>query len=135
MAHLESWYAGVAADQSQEVFSVKSAEAEMLGWVHLHDIDGRNGTATVGIVIDPEHWRRGFGYQALAAVTIHAFDDLRLARLEAEILAMNKPSKQLFEKVGFRHEGTRRQGYFTARSRLDVDVYGLLATEFAWPQQ
>jgi RimJ/RimL family protein N-acetyltransferase len=134
MAQLEAWYASLSSDQSQDVYSVKSAEAEMLGWVHLHNIDSRNGTATVGVVIDPEQWRNGFGFQALAALVIHAFDDLRLHRLEAEILAMNHPSRALFAKLGFAHEGTRRQGYFTAGRRLDVELFGLLSSEFVWPK-
>lgn len=134
-ALLESWFATLCGDQTQEVYSVKDSEARMLGWVHLHAIDLRNGTASVGVVIDPEFWRQGMGYQALAAVVIHAFDDLRLARLEAEILAMNLPSKGLFQKMGFQHEGTRRQGYFTAGRRLDVEIYGLLAQEFVWPEK
>lgn len=135
MAQLESWYAALQGDESQEVFSVKSPEADLLGWVHLHAIDVRNGTASLGVVIDPQHWGRGLGYQALAALVIHAFDDLRLARLEAEILSMNHPSKGLFVKLGFSHEGTKRQSYYTAGRRLDVDMYGLLAIEFDWPKR
>lgn len=134
MGQLETWFLAVGNDATQEVYSVKNGDAEMLGWVHLHNIDLRNGTATVGVVIDPEQWRRGFGYQALAALAIHAFDDLRLVRLEAEILSLNSPSKALFEKIGFRHEGIRRQGYFTAGRRLDVELYGLLVSEFEWPR-
>jgi RimJ/RimL family protein N-acetyltransferase len=135
MAELEAWYASVSADPSQEVYSVKSAQAEMLGWLHLHAIDLRNGTASVGVVIDPEYWRQGVGYQALAALVIHAFDDLRLQRLEAEILAMNHPSKGLFSKLGFVQEGVKRAAYFTAGRRLDIELYGLLASEFVWPRQ
>ncbi len=134
MGQLETWFGSVANDATQEVYSVKNGQAEMLGWVHLHNIDLRNGSATVGVVIEPEYWRRGFGYQALAALAIHAFDDLRLARLEAEILSINSPSRALFEKIGFQKEGTRRQGYFTAGRRLDVDLFGLLVSEFTWPR-
>lgn len=133
MAQLDAWYATVANDKTQDVFSVKSPKAEMLGWVHLHDIDLRNGSASVGLVIEPEQWRQGYGYQALAAVVTYAFEDLRLARLEAEILSMNHPSKALFTKLGFQPEGVRRQSCFTAGRRLDVELYGLLASEFFWP--
>ena len=134
MALLESWFATLVGDPTQEVYSVKDHQTQMLGWVHLHNIDLRNGTATVGVVVDPEFWGQGVGYQAMAALCIHAFDDLRLVRLEAEILAMNHPSKKLFHKIGFVHEGTRRQGFFTAGRRLDVEVYGLLAQGFVWPR-
>ncbi len=134
LAQLESWYAELVKDASQEVYSIKSSEAVPLGWVHLHDIDLRNGTATLGIVLDSEHWGRGYGHDALTAVVIHAFEDLRIARLEAEILAMNRPSMGLFERLGFVHEGTKRQFYYTAGRRLDVHLYGLLATEFVRPR-
>ena len=134
MAQLESWYVSLQSDQSQNVYSVKTETSQMLGWVHLHDIDRRNGTAKVGLVIDPEFWRQGVGFQALSAAVIHAFEDLRMARLEAEILSMNRPSIGLFQKLGFQYEGTKRQGYFTAGRRLDIESYGLLATEFVWPK-
>lgn len=135
ITQLEAWCMSVRSDQSQEVYSVKSEKAEMLGWVHLQRIDLRNGTATVGLVIDPQYWRQGVGYQALAATIIYAFEDLRLAKLEAEVLSMNHPSRALFTKLGFAHEGTRRESYFTAGRRLDVELYGLLASEFVWPKK
>jgi RimJ/RimL family protein N-acetyltransferase len=134
MAQLEAWYASLLNDRSQEIYSVKSAEAEMLGWVHLQEIDIRNGTAAVGVVVDPEYWRQGIGFQALAAIAIHAFEDRRLHRLEAEILSLNLPSKALFAKLGFRLEGTRRESYFAAGRWLDVELYGLLSSEFLWPK-
>ena len=133
MIQLEAWFAQLQSDPSQLVYSAKDCQARMLGWVHLHDIDRRNGSASVGLVIDEQYWRQGYGYQALAAVTIHAFDDLRLARLESEVLSMNRPSRALFEKIGFCHEGTKRQAQYTAGRRLDVEIYGLLALEFEWP--
>ena len=134
LSQIEAWYVSLQSDQSQNVYSIKSGDAQMLGWVHLHDIDRRNGTAKLGLVVDPEFWRQGVGFQALSAAVIHSFEDLRLARLEAEILSMNRPSMGLFEKLGFRHEGTKRQGYYTAGRRLDIELYGLLVSEFVWPK-
>ena len=134
MTQLDAWFGDLAKDGTQEVFSIKSPDAQSLGWVHLYDIDLRNGTASLGIVLDSEHWGHGYGHDALTAVVTHAFEDLRMVRLEAEILAMNRPSMALFEKLGFLHEGTKRQFYYTAGRRLDVHIYGLLASEFARPQ-
>lgn len=133
MMQLEAWFAQLQNDRGQRVYSVKDSQAQALGWAHLYDIDQRIGSASVGLVIDEQQWRQGYGYQTLAALTIHAFDDLRLVRLESEILSMNRPSRLLFEKIGFRHEGTKRQAQYTAGRRLDVEMYGLLALEFEWP--
>lgn len=134
MATLERWYGGLQSDPRQEVFSIKDAEAHMLGWVHLQDLDERCGSACLGIVIDPNYWGRGFAYEALAAMMGYAFEDRRLNRLQAEILSMNKPSKALFLKLGFSHEGTRRQAYFGAGRYLDIEIYGLLLQEYRRPR-
>ncbi|MGW3009903.1 GNAT family N-acetyltransferase [Streptomyces sp. NPDC001219] len=49
----------------------------------------------------------GYGYMAegLAATLQHAFTDLRLHRLEANIQSANKASLALVQRLGFRYEG------------------------------
>lgn len=133
MPAIQAWYETIAADPSQEIYSIKTAEAEMLGWIHLYDIDFRNGSASTGLVIDPAYWRQGYGLEALAAAIEHAFFDLRLVRIQAEVLSMNTPSRGLFEKLGFMHEGTKREAYYTSGRYLNVEIYALLIHEYKRP--
>ena len=48
---------------------------------------------------------RGFMRAALLQVIKHAFTELRLHRLEANIQLQNEASKRLIERVGFAYEG------------------------------
>lgn len=132
---LEAWMAAVITDTSQEIYSIKTPQAELVGWLHLQGIDLHHGCANVGLAIDPEFWRQGYGRDALTAACIYAFEDRRLSRLEAEILALNTPSRGLFAGLGFQHEGTRREAVYTAGRRLDVELYGLLARDFQRPKR
>lgn len=106
----------------------------MMGVVSLMNIDQRSGFADVGVVIDPAHQGQQIGFQAVAAVVIHAFEDLRLNRLNADILSINTPSIGLFKKLGFKEEGVKRECYFTAGQHLDLTNLGLLAREFEKPE-
>lgn len=130
---LETWFGTVVLDPNQEIYSVKDHTASMLGWVQLFAIDQTNGSADVGVVIDEEQWGKGYGHDSLVALITYAFEDLRLHRLGAEVLSINKPSLSLFEKLGFVKEGTKREYYYTAGRFLDVECYGLLSREFERP--
>lgn len=134
VAELEAWYKTVVNDTTQEVYTIKSARAETLGWAQLSDINYLNGCADVGIVVDESQWGQGIGHDALAALVQYAFEDLRLNRLGAEVLAVNAPSLKLFSRLGFQYEGTKREAYFTTGRHLDVVVFGLLCRDFSEPE-
>lgn len=131
---LEAWLVEVLKDPTQEVYSIKTPEAQMVGWLHLFGIDLRNGCAEIGIVLDEEEWGKGYGHDALVACISYAFEDLRLHRLQAEVLDINIPSKNLFAALGFSLEGCRRESCYTSGRFLDTAIFGLLDNEFTRPQ-
>lgn len=133
MPELEAWLTAIVNSQDEEVYSIKTPDAEMLGFLNLSRIDRRAASAEIGLLIDPEHWGRGYGHDALVAAVAYAFEDLRIHRLQADILSINFPSKRLFENLGFIQEGVRREAVFLSGRYLDIDVYGLLSREFRRP--
>ncbi len=133
MPELEGWLAEHLRSDREELYSIKTPDAEMVGLLNLSNIDLRGGCAEVGLMVDSEFWGRGYGHDALVAGILHAFEDKRLHRLQADILSINTPSKNLFERLGFRREGVRREAVFLAGRYLDIEMYGLLAQEFQRP--
>jgi ribosomal-protein-alanine N-acetyltransferase len=49
--------------------------------------------------------RRGLMKEAVSLVVTHAFRDLGLHRVEANIQPANQPSRSLVQRLGFRQEG------------------------------
>jgi diamine N-acetyltransferase len=131
---VEAWFQTAINDSSRDVFSIKTPAAKQVGWAQFTLLNYISGSADVGIVIDEEEWGKGYGHDALVALVRYAFEDLRLHRLGADILAINLPSKSLFEKVGFSSEGVRKEAYYTSGRFLDVECYGLLSRNFSCPQ-
>jgi len=127
---VEVWYRALLSDQTREMYSVKTSAARLVGWIHLYSVDTIAGSAEVALLIDEEEWGKGYGHDALTAMARYAFEDLRLHRLGAEILAINLPSINLFQRVGFQKEGLKRESYYTRGRFLDTECYGLLSTEF-----
>ena len=119
---------------TEYMWSVKDAGGQMMGIVNLMNVCPRSGCADIGVVIDPAHQGQQIGFQSVSAVVVHAFEELRLHRLTADILSINTPSIGLFKKLGFVPEGIKREAYFAAGQHLDISVLGLLASEYRRPE-
>src|SRR5215212_5535507 len=61
-----------------------------VGSIDLHDVDVRNGSATLGIVIgDPADTGQGHGSDAIRALVAFGFNQLRLERIQLEVFDFN----------------------------------------------
>lgn len=88
-------------------------------------------SASIGYWIDAD--RAGYGYvpEGVVLVLRHAFDDLRLHRVEAAIVPRNIASRRVVEKLELREEGVAL-GYLQIRGAYEDHVrYAITAEEWA----
>jgi RimJ/RimL family protein N-acetyltransferase len=104
---------------------------ESIGQTALVRIDwvGRMGTFYLGIA-DKANWSGGFGTEATYLMTQYAFKTLNFNRVELKVAAENTAAYRVYEKNGFRHEGTLRQAMYHEGRYCDFHVMGLLKEEF-----
>lgn len=102
---------------------------DRLGDVSLAPIDERRGWANLGYWIHPDRQGEGYATEAARLAVAHGFEELRLHRISATIVAGNEPSKRVVEKLGFVHEGTKRDDAFIDGEYVDREVYALLRDE------
>ena len=105
---------------------------EYVGGIGIHHVDRRQATATLGYWLAQQHWRKGYGSEALEAVLDLAFNKLKLRRVEAGVFKGNPSSGKLLEKFGFKLEGTRRKAMVSmATGKLhDEHIYALLKEDY-----
>ncbi len=108
---------------------------EPVGSVSLSPIIEQDGYANFGIWLHPKAWGNGYALESSAYLIDYAFEDLRLHRISATIMAPNEASKTLCERIGFGHEGTARESQFARGEYVDVDRYGLLIDEWEGPNE
>ena len=103
------------------------AGSELTGTVALH-APRVESLGEIGYCTRTDLGGRGYATEATAAVVAFAFDRVGLYRLELRAGVDNVASQRVAEKVGFRREGTLRQGCpISPTEGYDCHLYGLLA--------
>ena len=100
------------------------------GAIGLGPIDDQNGTAELGIWLQAADQGQGYGTEASTLLLDHAFDELRLHRIEARVFEGNDASQNLWETLGFDHEAVHREAIYLHGEYRDVHRYAVLENEW-----
>ncbi len=107
------------------------ADGRLLGFLAVHSIEWNNQLGEISIGIgNPADWGKGYGSEAMRLALRYAFHELNLNRVWLTVISYNARAIHLYEKLGFRHEGVRRQAVLRDGKRYDMLVMGLLRSEW-----
>jgi len=114
------------------VFVIERLEdRQAVGGCGLDAIETRNRAATLGIWIGKPYWHRGYGTDAMRTLCRFAFQHMNLQRIELNVFSVNPRALRVYERVGFKVEGTRRRSQFVGGRYVDSFLMGLLSEELA----
>jgi RimJ/RimL family protein N-acetyltransferase len=129
----ERWFEAYLGRRGTDVRCAicRDDEREAIGLVSLTGIDPIHKHAELHILLgDRASHGQGIGTEATQAMLRHGFRDLNLHRIYLFVLDANAAARHMYEKVGFRHEGTLREAAFKEGSYVDVHLMSLLQSEF-----
>jgi RimJ/RimL family protein N-acetyltransferase len=92
-------------------------------------IDSDHRRAELGYWIGKPYWGNGYATEAARALVEYGFETLRLHRIFASHFAPNTTSGNVLRKIGMRHEGRQRAHIFKWGEFLDLEMYGVLASD------
>jgi RimJ/RimL family protein N-acetyltransferase len=131
----EDWYDAMSRRTGRgEVysFSIRTlADDELIGNCSLFDVNHKNRRAELGIVIgEKEYWGRGYGTDAMSVLLRFGFDELNLHRVELQVYDFNPRGIRAYEKLGFVHEGRRREVVWREGAYHDMLLMSILEDEW-----
>lgn len=99
----------------------------ILGLVTLSDINWIHSSCELHIMIGSKtNQNRGLGTFSVGKILDHAFDDLGLNRVELTVLASNKRAQHLYQKLGFKVEGTKKDAVYKSGAFQDLLMMAIL---------
>jgi len=130
IGQLEEVYERWSAADDRIVWAiVERATGEIVGEAVLNDLDKANRSCGFRIWISGASGR-GLGTEATRLAVGHGFDDQHLNRIELEVYAFNPRARHVYEKVGFTHEGTRREALLFNGEGVDALVMSMLRSDW-----
>lgn len=132
-AEIDTWCSTVADLPDRVDLAITLADPaddEYLGEIVLTDIDEVVRSANLRLAMRPGYRGRGYGTEAIQLVLGLAFDGLGLHRVGLDVLSINTRAQALYENLGFRVEGRRRDAYRDGERWCDGIDMGLLEDEF-----
>lgn len=105
------------------------------GVVDFHAINPVTRTAQIGYWLGQEYHGKGIMTASVRELIVIGFDCLGLNRIEIQAVTENHRSIAIPMRLGFTHEGTRRQALCLKDRYWDLAVYGLLKQEWQMGRQ
>ena len=104
---------------------------ELIGYVSLMDINFINQTATLGIFIgDEKNRNKGYGKEAIKLILNYGFNYLNINNIMLHVYSFNKKAINLYEKIGFKKIGVRRDSIYSNGLFYDEIFMDILKSEF-----
>jgi len=116
----------------RDIFEVKqlrlvvcmSKNDQAIGFIDLFDFDPKHKRVGIGIIIFSEKDRqKGHAFEAVNLLCNYAFVHLNVHQVYANITEDNLGSIQLFEKLGFKKAGTKKEWMFSGSTFKDELIY------------
>lgn len=134
----EQWYESMMQRPSSEhvmvielITQTPDEKHNPIGTCQLHNIDWRNRSAEVGIMIGEKTcWDLGYGTETMRLLLTHGFGILNLNRIWLQVYAKNKRGIRAYEKAGFTYEGKFRQALYQDGRYYDVHLMSVLKDEW-----
>jgi RimJ/RimL family protein N-acetyltransferase len=130
---VDQWLSGVVnlsvARNRKINLAIRNSDGELIGEVGALDFI-ENEQGKIGYWLAKPYWGEGIMPEAVRCFCHFAFERFQLQRIYGKVFATNSRSARVLSKVGFKHEGTLRNGYFRDGQPVDNILFGLLRDEF-----
>lgn len=130
-AQIEAYIQRQRQDDCRASFGIACREDDnLVGEVVINDICRNNRSANLRIAIADAHTGKGYGTEALQLMLDYGFGMLNLHRIELDVYSINERAAHVYEKVGFKREGVKRQNWYYGHKYYDSIMMSILEEEY-----
>lgn len=131
-SNVASFLENIVTDKNRIDFIIRVKESnKIVGEIVINDIDRQYRSASIRVAIyKREDFGKGYGSEALILALNYGFGMMNLHRVELEVLNINKRAIHVYERIGFKQEGMKRDGCYYNHQYYDLVTMSILEDEF-----
>jgi RimJ/RimL family protein N-acetyltransferase len=127
---IERWCARrAAADDRYDLAVIDRESGEWAGELVINEWDADNQSCSFRIALSAHARNRGLGTESTRLILDYVFAELPINRLELEVYAFNPRAVAIYEKVGFRREGVRRDALLWDGEFVDAIMMSVIRSD------
>ncbi|MDF5729806.1 MAG: GNAT family protein [Rhizonema sp. PD38] len=111
-------------------FAIVIRDQAVLCGVILLKITATHANAELGYWIGTPYWGQGYCTEAAISIMEYGFLELELNRIYATHFKRNLASGRVLQKIGMKYEGCHRQHIKKWGEFEDLELYGILKSEW-----
>ncbi len=105
------------------------SDQHLMGGIGLR-IDPAHKRAELGYWLGVPYWGQGYATEAARAIVKYGFESLGFHRIYASAFRGNIASENVLRKIGMQHEGCLRRHVLKWGRFIDLEMYGILRSEW-----
>ena len=117
-------------DDQVHLMITRRKGGEPIGVLSLKDINRRNGSAHLSIILERMSWDKGYGAEAIKGTLEFLFDKMNFHRVWLRVAEDNLRAISCYEKCGFAKEGSLREDHLTHGGWKNSFVMSVLVDDF-----
>jgi len=103
---------------------------EKIGYFRLSNHSRTNKNIYIGADVHPSFQGKGYAKQAYTKFIPLLFDEYDLHKISLEVLSTNHRAIALYEKIGFKYEGSKRDEVLKSNTFVDSIIMSILRKEY-----
>ncbi len=130
--NLKSYVEERLSNSDVAFFAICSRDTnEHIGNIKIDFHDKKANVSELGLLIgNKNYWGKGIGYEACKLAINYGFNTMNLRKIYLAVYENNLNAKKLYEKIGFKLEGTLRKHVLADGKLCDKYLMGIFKEEF-----
>ncbi len=129
---VEDFKKATLSERREHYTVVRMSDKMPVGLVTYFDFNCLNRSAALGLLVDPDERKSGYGSEALKLLSKYLFSFRGVNKVHAQTDETNKAAIKLLESLGFKKDATLRDHYFRDGEFHSGLIYSLLRYELDW---
>jgi putative acetyltransferase len=125
LSETQSWFLEYKPD-----YYIIEEDKKMIGYFRVSNYSKVNSNLYIGADIHPNYKGKGYGYSSYKEFIPTLFKKYNLNKISLEVLSTNKVAIALYQKLGFKLDGIKRQEVLKNNNYIDSIIMSILKKEY-----
>lgn len=103
---------------------------QVIGEVVFNEYDEETNNVNFRVLLSESSCNKGLGTEAISMFIKYGMEELELHKISLEVFSFNPRAERVYQNVGFKLEGIKREDFLYNNEYIDTKIYGMLKADY-----